>query len=838
MSKNLVIVESPAKAKTIEGILGKDFLVKSSYGHVRDLVKEHNGVDIEAGFKPVYEVQPDKKAVIAELKKLSAKAEMVWLASDEDREGEAISWHLKEALSLPESKIKRIVFHEITQKAILHSVENPRRIDMNLVDAQQARRILDRLVGFEISPILWKKVKPSLSAGRVQSVAVRLIVDREREIQQFNSESYYKVVGEFATGTKGDATIKAELNKRFKTYEEAYAYLTQCLNASFAIQSLEKKPVKKSPAPPFTTSTLQQEASRKLRFNVARTMRLAQGLYEAGLISYMRTDSVNLSDFALDAAKNEVETYYGKSFSKTRKYKTKTSGAQEAHEAIRPTHFERHTITAQNDERALYELIWKRAIASQMEDAQIERTSLQISANGLKEHFNATGDVIKFEGFLKVYLEDTDDEEKEDSSDTVLPNVIEGQKLNYTDINAKEGFTRPPYRFAEASLIQKMEELGIGRPSTYSPTISTIQERGYVVKEDKEGELRNVKIIKIVQNQVTEKVISERFGSEKSKLVPSDIGILVNDFLVIHFPDIMDFQFTAKVESDFDEIAHGKLEYDQMLKNFYFKFHEEVVKTEESGERVNGERILGVHPETGFQVSVRMAKYGPVAQITDLSDEESKPTFANLRPGQRLESITFDETLALFELPRTLGEHNGEEVVVNVGRYGPYCKIGERNAKLTKGMDPYEVKLEDVLELFKLPRDLGVWENEMISIGVGRFGPYAKHNGKFFSLKKGMDPMEVTLEETIQLVIDGLQKEKEKTIASFEGEDIVVMKGRFGPYIKHNKAMFNLPKSLNLDTITLEECKAVIAASPDKAKKSKAKTTKAPKKTPAKAKTK
>lgn len=766
MSKNLVIVESPAKAKTIAGYLGSDFVVKSSFGHIRDLVKGDKGVDIENNFQPSYEVSPEKLDTVKELRKLADKAEMVWLASDEDREGEAISWHLKEALSLPDSKIKRIVFHEITQPAILHAVANPRKIDDFLVDAQQARRVLDRLVGFELSPVLWKKVKPSLSAGRVQSVVVRLIVEREREVMGFETAGYYKVVAQFAVpfGTR-TVSLKAELPKKIDTEQAATDFLNRCIGGIYTIKNLETKPAKKSPAPPFTTSTLQQEAARKMGFSVLRTMGVAQKLYEAGKITYMRTDSVNLSQTALEASKNEITSAYGADFAQTRVYKTKSANAQEAHEAIRPTYFENHTTDGSKEEQALYSLIWKRAIASQMSDAQLERTVVNIAISTTPEELVSRGEVIKFEGFLKVYLEGNDDESDENDENTsVLPPLTIGQVLNFKEMIATERFTKASPRYNEASLVQKLEELGIGRPSTYAPTITTVQKRGYVVKEDREGRERSYKTFILRNDVVLNEFKTEITGTEKAKLFPSDIGILVNDFLVMHFPNILDYQFTAGVEQDFDEIAEGRLEWRRMIGDFYTPFHSKVAETIETSSRVSGERILGEHPVSGLQVSVRMAKFGAVAQLTDLNNPEAKAQFASLRTGQNLESIN----------------------------------------------------LIEAIDLFKLPRDLGVFEGKAVSVALGRFGPYVKHDSQFTSLEKTQDPYTLEIHEAILLIENKRQVAAERNIKTFEPQGIQVLNGRFGPYITQNKENYKIPKDRVAQDLSLEDCLVIIETAPPK----------------------
>lgn len=757
MAKNLLIVESPAKAKTIEGYLGKDFLVKSSYGHIRDLVKTDDAIEVNNNFKQKYEVPADKKAVVSELKKLAKAAETVWLASDEDREGEAISWHLFETLGLKEENTKRIVFHEITKPAILKAIENPRTIDNNLVNAQQARRVLDRLVGFELSPVLWKKVKPSLSAGRVQSVAVRLIVDREREIIHFNSEAAFRIVAIFHTGN-GKELFKAELGKRFSDVQEAEQFLKDCISADFKINSLETKPSKRNPAAPFTTSTLQQEASRKLGFSVARTMSVAQRLYESGRITYMRTDSVNLSNTALEAAETEIRSAYGDQYHKKRQYKTKSSGAQEAHEAIRPTYFDQHTIGGDHAERRLYELIWKRAIASQMSEATFERTVARIGISTREEELVANGEVLKFDGFLKVYFESTDEEETdiaaEDNQDNaLLPPLKKDQVIQLDSMQATERFSRPSARFTEASLVKKLEELGIGRPSTYAPTISTIQNRGYVVKEDREGKLREYRVLELKSGQIGASVKTETTGAEKSKLFPTDIGMLVNDFLVEHFKGIVDFHFTAKVEKEFDEIAQGLKEWTDMLRDFYGPFHDEVQNTLLTADRATNERALGVDPASGKPVIVRIGKFGPLVQI-GAQDDEEKPRYASLRPGQMIETITFEEAL----------------------------------------------------ELFKLPKKVGVFEDKEMSVAIGRFGPYIRHDGAFFSLPKGMDPHDVTSDEAIEIIKDKRQKDKDKIIRVFdENPDARVENGRWGPFIRFGKQNIKIPKGTEPADITYEQ---------------------------------
>ncbi len=758
MAKNLVIVESPAKAKTIESYLGKEFLVTSSYGHIRDLEKKNMGIDVKNHFRPIYKIPEDKKKVITELKKLVKKAETIWLATDEDREGEAISWHLKEALELPEEKIRRIVFDEITKKAILESIENPRGIDYNLVDAQQARRVLDRLVGFEISPILWRKIRTKLSAGRVQSVAVRLIVEREREIDAFVPESRFKVSGlfTFVDDSGKEQTLKAELSRFLKDEKEVEEFLSKCSSSEFLIEEVETKPFKRTPSAPFTTSTLQQEASRKLRFSVSRTMLIAQKLYEAGYITYMRTDSVHLSDFALDAAEQAIKQDFGNRYHHKRTYQTKSANAQEAHEAIRPTDFGRETISGSKDEKALYELIWKRAIASQMSDAEIERTTVKIKGSKLDDLFTAKGEVILFDGFLKVYLEDTDEENTENGEEGILPPVKKGLKLNTRIITATERFTRPPARYTEASLVKKLEELGIGRPSTYAPTISTIQKRGYVHKEEREGKEREYRVITLAQNgKLKKEVKTEITGADKGKLFPTDIAMVVTDFLMKYFPQIMDYQFTAKVEEELDEIALGKLKYEEMLKEFYFPFHEKVVHTTETSERTSGERILGEDPETGLIVSVRIARFGPVAQKTDPKNPDAKPIYAQLRKDQKIETITLEEALELFRLPRVVGEYEGKEIIA----------------------------------------------------GIGRFGPYIKHDNKFVSIKKQFDPHTITIDEAIQVIDAKRVSDSEKFIKVFDEDPTYqILNGRWGPYLKAGKKNIKLPKDRDPSSLTFEEC--------------------------------
>jgi DNA topoisomerase-1 len=766
MADNLVIVESPAKAKTIEKFLGKDFVVKSSFGHIRDLSPKDLSVDIEHEFKPQYEIPADKKKTVTELKKLAKKAKTVWLATDEDREGEAISWHLAEALGLSEDKTKRIVFHEITKPAILEAVENPRGIDYHLVDAQQARRVLDRLVGFELSPVLWKKVKPALSAGRVQSVAVRLIVEREEEIKNFKPESSYKVTAVFDINKDGGVSnVEAELQNRFKTKEEAIDFLKKCIPAEFTIESVEKKPAKKSPAPPFTTSTLQQEASRKLGFSVSKTMVIAQQLYESGKITYMRTDSVNLSNLAIGMAKKVISGTYGEDYVKTRKYKTKSKSAQEAHEAIRPTYLENQTISGDNSQQRLYELIWKRTIASQMSDAQLEKTTIKIGVSTTDEKFIARGEVIKFDGFLKVYMESTDDDDSAEDTKGLLPPVKVGEKLTAKEIDAIQRFTQSPPRYTEASLVKKLEELGIGRPSTYAPTISTIQKRGYVEKADKQGTERKYDFISLSNGKIKEEVKKEKTGYEKAKLFPTDIGTIVNNFLVQYFDKVLDYNFTARVEKEFDEIAEGKKAWNEMIKEFYKPFHDNVEETLEKSKKQSGERLLGKDPETGKNVFAKIGRYGPIVQIGESNDEE-KPKFAGLKKGRSIEDVTLEEALDMFKLPRTIGKYEDEDMVV----------------------------------------------------AIGRFGPYVRHAGKFYALGKTDDPVTVTPERAVEIIEAKRKADREKTIKEFkEDPSLKVLNGRYGAYITKDKKNYRIPKSKDPKELTLEECLEIIEKAPKKA---------------------
>ena len=759
MIENLVIVESPAKAKTIERFLGKAYTVKSSFGHIRDLAKKNLGIDIEEGFTPRYVVPVDKKKIVKELKELVRDSSMVWLATDEDREGEAIAWHLFEELGLEKEKTRRIVFHEITRDAIVNALESPRFIDTNLVNAQQARRVLDRLVGFELSPLLWKKVKPSLSAGRVQSVAVKLIVEKEREIQQFRPRNYFRVTGIFSTPGAGEAParLKAELSKRFSSREEATAFLERCRNSRFSVENIETKPLKKSPAPPFTTSTLQQEASRKLGFSVNQTMSVAQRLYESGKITYMRTDSVNLSKLAIGSAAGKIRATYGEEYLKSRNFSTRTKGAQEAHEAIRPTYLDHATIEGNRAEQRLYELIWKRTIASQMSEARLEKTTITIAISGAPEKFAASGEVLLFDGFLKVYMESTDEEQEEESSG-LLPPLKVNDPLQRESIEAAERSTQQPVRYTEASLVKKMEELGIGRPSTYAPTISTIQQREYVVKEDRKGSIREMMQILLKGEEITSSMVREKYGYEKGKLSPTDIGTVVNNFLEQHFQNIMDYNFTASVEKEFDEIAVGKLNWPSMIERFYQPFHSKVDTATRTSERSKGEKVLGKDPESGKPVSVKIGRFGPIAQIGEATDQE-KPRFASLLKGQSLEHITLEEALDLFRLPRTIGHFEGEELVV----------------------------------------------------GVGKYGPYVRHKSKFFSLAKSDDPYTIQEERAIEIIMDKRAREENRNIKQFEEEPgLQILNGRYGPYITFQKKNYRIPRGKKPEELTLEECREII----------------------------
>lgn len=757
MGENLVIVESPAKAKTIEKFLGEGFTVKSSFGHIRDLPTKGLSINIEEGFTPTYEVSADKKKVVADLKSLAKKATTIWLASDEDREGEAIAWHLQQTLKLKDDNTKRIVFHEITKNAILHAIENPRKIDMNLVMAQQARRVLDRIVGFELSPILWKKVAPKLSAGRVQSVAVRLIVDREREINNFKAEDYYKISGIFHPATSpAKVLLKASSDTKIKEASEAKNFLSKCIGCNFKIEKIEKKRISRTPAPPFTTSLLQQEASRKLGFSVGQTMRIAQKLYEEGLITYMRTDSTNLSQLAINSIKQTIIDNYGENYSKVRQYKTKSKGAQEAHEAIRPTYPTNKSIEGTPQEKKLYDLIWKRAIASQMSDAALEKTNITICGDTIVEKFYSEGEEVIFDGFLKVYLEGRDDESENQDENQLLPSLNKNEVMENIEITVTQRFTQKPARYSEASLVKKLEELGIGRPSTYAPTISTIIQRGYIVKEDRQGIERSYKKFILKNSTIKEDLLTEITGTEKNKLFPQNIGMLVTDFLEEHFDNILDYGFTAKVEEDFDKIADGKLVWNELIKVFYGPFHNRVEETLKSSTHTNAERVLGVDPETGKKMIARMGKFGPLVQKGDNDDPNKQ--FASLINGQLIETITLEEALNLFTLPRTIGEIDSKTVIAS----------------------------------------------------IGRFGPYIKYNNKFISLGKIYDPHTINLEEAKNLISEHEKRETMKLIKDFPEHDIQILNGRFGPYIKHKGENYKISKSIDAKNLSLEECKEII----------------------------
>ena len=827
MAKNLVIVESPAKAKTIEKFLGKEFKVASSFGHIADLPSKELGVDVEGDFLPKYIVSSDKKKVVSELKSLAKKADTVWLASDEDREGEAIAWHLANTLELKETNTKRIVFHEITKNAILKAIDAPREIDYNLVNAQQARRVLDRLVGYELSPVLWRKVKGGLSAGRVQSVSVRLIVEREREIKAFVPVSRFKTQAEFLTIT--NKSIRAGLNTTFDDSAKVEVFLGQNANAQFHVASKETKPAKKSPTAPFTTSTLQQEAARKLFFSVSKTMTLAQRLYEAGLITYMRTDSVNLSKEAQWAALGEITKRYGEDYAQARNFRTKSKGAQEAHEAIRPTDLSRDKVTADYDQMRLYELIWKRTVASQMSDAKLERTVLKIEADQHKELFTARGEILTFEGFLKVYLEGVDDDEEE--AQGILPPVNKGDQLNLKSLVSTQRFSRPPYRFTEASLVKKLEELGIGRPSTYAPTISTVQNRGYIAKGTVEGIQRSYQQFALMNGEVTASRLTEMVGSDKGKLVPTDIGMIVNDFLVNNFQNILDYNFTAQVEQNFDEIAEGKEDWIKMIKGFYGNFQSTVKHVKEHAERESGERVLGKHPDSGRTVKVRLGKFGPIAQIGD-ADDEGAVVFASLNQDQQLDTITFNEALDLFQLPKDLGEYEGEIISVNNGRFGPYVKFGTTFVSLPKGTNPLEVDRDLAIALIeekkKADAPIYMYNNLPVTKGKGRFGPFIKWSGMFINVNKKYDFDNLSEEDLVTLIEDKIQKEKDKVIHHWEEEGIRVEKARWGrSNIIQGKLKIELSKDIDPTKITLEEAmKRLEAKKPKKKAAAKRKTKK------------
>ena len=823
MSKNLIIVESPAKAKTIQKFIGKDYTVISSKGHVRDLPTKGMGIDIAHDFEPQYEVLDDKKALINDIKKKAAEADTIWLATDDDREGEAISWHLMEVTNMDPAKVKRIVFHEITKSAIEEALANPRTLNVDLVNAQQARRVLDRLVGFELSPVLWRKVRPSLSAGRVQSVAVKLIVEREHEIEKFNSTSAYRVDGVFNPLRDAQVELSAELNKRFSTREEAEALLNHCQGASFHVAAVEKTPGKKSPAPPFTTSTLQQEAARKLGFTVSKTMVVAQQLYEAGYITYMRTDSVNLSNMALASAHQVVAAKYGDEYAKTRKYTTKSKGAQEAHEAIRPTDVSRETIPGDTFSKNLYELIWKRTIASQMSDAKTEKTTISIPVEGRTEKFVASGEVILFPGFLKVYTESRDDESEEVKG--MLPAMEVGEALNAKQIMATQRYAQPPVRYTEASLVKKLEELGIGRPSTYAPTISTIQKREYVRKATRQGKERQYVCLTLTDNGIKEEIKKEKYGYEKDKLIPTDVGIVVNDYLQENFKDIMDYGFTADVEKEFDDIAEGKANWQEMMHEFYGDFHQQVDTAINYSTKASGERLLGYDPKTNEKVFAKLGKYGPMVQIGE-SYADAKPRYARLQSDQFIDSITLEEALDLFRLPRTLGEWNGKDVTVGVGRFGPYVRCEDTFESVPKNEDPYTITLERGIELLeskmkktaeRTPHLVGHYEDKEILAAAGRYGPYIKYDGKNYTLDKNVSLDTLTEEEAIDIIKN---KETRNVLVSYpEDADLKVMNGRYGPYITNGTDNFKIPKDMVANKLTYQECLKIMQENAPTAKK-------------------
>ncbi|GAO43945.1 type I DNA topoisomerase [Flavihumibacter petaseus] len=849
MAKNLLIVESPAKAKTIEKILGKDFEVKSCYGHIRDLEKGEMGIDIKNQYKPRYIVPDDKERVVRELKQLAKKSDEVWLATDEDREGEAISWHLCEVLGLDPLETKRIVFHEITKPAIQKAVQNPRKVNMDLVNAQQARRVLDRIVGFELSPVLWRKMSmgSSLSAGRVQSVAVRLIAEREREINAFNATSQFKIDAYFTASDHNERPVsfRAE-GQRFSHETDAESFLLSCRGAEYQVSDIQVRPGKKSPAAPFTTSTLQQEASRKLGYSVSRTMLLAQKLYESGKITYMRTDSVNLSDTAMDGIRQQVNEQYGNKYFQARKYKNKNESAQEAHEAIRPTYMD-VTSVGDPDTQRLYELIWKRTMASQMADAELEKTTAKIRISTNKEELTASGEVLKFDGFLKVYREDRDEEDQaeEEAADTMLPALLVGQKLPLRQMTATERFNRPAPRYTEASLVKKLEELGIGRPSTYAPTISTILKRGYVEKRDKEGVKRTFRVLRLEHDKLESKTETENTGAEKSKLFPTDLGLVVTDFLNQYFNDVMDYGFTAKIEEEFDEVANGKRQWHKMIDEFYNPFKKDVDNTIENAERIKGERELGTDPESGKKVVARMGRYGPMVQIGDVSDEE-KPRFAKLKSGQSIETISYAEAMELFRLPLTIGEYEGSEVSVNIGRFGPYVKWGEEFISIPRGEDPLTVDLERAVDLIQSKKEadapIATYEGLPVTKGKGRFGPFIKWNDLFINIPKAYNFDRLTQRDCEELIQKKLEKEANRYIRQWPEEKISIENGRWGPFIRMGKKMLKVTRKedggkweeAELKDISLDAVKAMIVAQDPTAFDKKSAGGKATKKAPAK----
>ena len=817
MAENLVIVESPAKAKTIEKYLGVNYKVASSFGHISDLPSKNIGIDIENDFKPKYEVSSDKKTIVKNLKDLVKKSKTVWLASDEDREGEAIAWHLFRTLKLDADNTKRIVFNEITKSAITNAINNPRSINYDLVDAQQARRVLDRIVGYELSPVLWRKVKGGLSAGRVQSVAVRLIVEKEREIRNYVSTSTYKVEAIFKNSNGKE--FVARLSNEFKSKDDAVNYLNSTTGSTFKVSEIVKKPVKKSAPAPFTTSTLQQEASRKLSFPVSKTMSVAQRLYESGHITYMRTDSVNLSNLAIDEAKKQVVKNFGEAYANPKNFSTKAKGAQQAHEAVRPTNFDMSPDNVKDyDQKRLYQLILNRTLASQMKPAELEKTNIKISSSNRSELFTANGEVIKFDGYLKLYQVSKDDDSVED--DGILPRFNENEILNLEGLFAIQKFSKPPYRYSEASLVKKLEELGIGRPSTYAPTISTVQNRGYVEKGSTEAKSRNVIKVSISNGVISENTLSEKFGSDKGKLIPTDIGMIVTDFLKNHFEYIMDYNFTAKVEQDFDNIASGKKDWTEMMKNFYGKFHPVVEDVQQNATRESGKRVLGSHPENDKEVSVRLGKFGPMVQIGTVDDEE-KPKFASLPQDFQIESVTLDQALSLFELPRTLGEFQGETLEANNGRYGPYIKFGKKFVSIPAGKSPTSISLEDAIVIIedkiKADAPIHVYENMDVQKGKGRFGPYIKWNNIFINVNKKYDWDNLSIDDIEELIEEKKQKEKDKVIHNWEEEGIKVEKGRWGKfYLIKSKKKILLDKNLNVASIDLDQAKEIYKANTSK----------------------
>ena len=817
MAENLVIVESPAKAKTIEKYLGVNYKVASSFGHISDLPSKNIGIDIENDFKPKYEVSSDKKTIVKNLKDLVKKSKTVWLASDEDREGEAIAWHLFRTLKLDADNTKRIVFNEITKSAITNAINNPRSINYDLVDAQQARRVLDRIVGYELSPVLWRKVKGGLSAGRVQSVAVRLIVEKEREIRNYVSASTYKVEAIFKNSNGKE--FVARLSNEFKSKDDAIDYLNSTTESTFKVSEIVKKPVKKSAPAPFTTSTLQQEASRKLSFPVSKTMSVAQRLYESGHITYMRTDSVNLSNLAIDEAKKQVVKNFGEAYANPKNFSTKAKGAQQAHEAVRPTNFDMSPDNVKDyDQKRLYQLILNRTLASQMKPAELEKTNIKISSSNRSELFTANGEVIKFDGYLKLYQVSKDDDSAED--DGILPRFNENEILNLEDLFATQKFSRPPYRYSEASLVKKLEELGIGRPSTYAPTISTVQNRGYVEKGSTEAKSRKVIKVSISNGVISENTLSEKFGSDKGKLIPTDIGMIVTDFLKNHFEYIMDYNFTAKVEQDFDSIASGKKDWTEMMKSFYGKFHPVVEDVQQNATRESGKRVLGSHPENDKEVSVRLGKFGPMVQIGTVDDEE-KPKFASLPQDFQIESVTLDQALSLFELPRTLGEFQGETLEANNGRYGPYIKFGKKFVSIPAGKSPTSISLEDAIVIIedkiKADAPIHVYENMDVQKGKGRFGPYIKWNNIFINVNKKYDWDNLSIDDIEELIEEKKQKEKDKVIHNWEEEGIKVEKGRWGKfYLIKSKKKILLDKNLDVASIDLDQAKEIYKANTSK----------------------